>query len=125
MIFHPFNHIFSSTFTEIEGIRTTMKAVLALVFFACIAGSMASAPAQIVGQIVQQGTAVAQAVFGQLQAQISQFITQALGGLSSLVGSLGGRFDFNQILTQLQEVASTLVQSALGQVLGGLTSLNG
>ena len=102
-----------------------MKAVLALVFFACIAGSMASAPAQIVGQIVQQGTAVAQAVFGQLQAQISQFITQALGGLSSLVGSLGGRFDFNQILTQLQEVASTLVQSALGQVLGGLVGMIG
>ena len=102
-----------------------MKAILALVFFACIAGSMASAPAQIVGQIVQQGQAVAQAVIGQLQSQVSQLIQQALGQLSSLVGSLGGRFDFSELLNQLQGVAAALAQQALGQIVGSLAGLIG
>ena len=81
-----------------------MKAALALVFFACIAGSMASTnPGQIIEQLVQQGQVVAQTVLSQLQQQILNLVQNAVGQLSTLVGSIG-RFDidFNQIVNQVQ-----------------------
>lgn len=102
-----------------------MKAILALVFFACIAGSMANTPGQLVGQIVQQGQAVAQAVIGQLQSQVSALIQGALGQLSALVGSLGGRLDFGQITEQLQNLLASLTNTVLTQILGGLPGLIG
>ena len=104
-----------------------MNAVLALVFFACIAGSMASSTnAQLLGQIVQQGQTVAQAVIGQLQQQILTLVQSAVGQLSTLVGSLGRfDFDFSSILGQLQTTVDGLIGQVLGQVLGGLTGLIG
>jgi hypothetical protein len=105
-----------------------MKAALALIFFACVAGSMASdARGQLVDSIVQQGQVVAQAVFSQLQQQILGLVQQAVGQLSSLVGSLGGRFDFNlnTIVDQFKPVLVGLVNQALTQVIGGLSGLIG
>ena len=106
---------------------TTMNSVLALVFFACIAGSMASSNnAQLVGQIVQQGQAVAQAVIGQLQQQLLTLVQSAVGQLSTLVGSLGRfDFDFSSILGQLQTTVDGLIGQVLGQVLGGLQGIIG
>ena len=98
-----------------------MNAVLALVFFACIAGSMASSTnAQLIGQIVQQGQAVAQAVVGQLQQQILTLVQSAVGQLSTLVGSLGRfNFDFNGMLGQFQSTINGLVEHVLGAVIAG------
>jgi len=105
-----------------------MKAALALVFLACIAGSMASdARADFVGQLVQQGQAVAQALIGQLQQQILQLVQQAVGQLSSLVGSVGGRFDlnFNSLLDQFKPLLQQLAGQALGSIMGSITGLLG
>ena len=103
-----------------------MKAALALIFFACIAGSMAAnAGNQLLGNLVQQGQAVAQTVLGNLQQQILSLVQNAVGQLSSLVGSIGGRFDFSSIGDQLSSVVSGLVGQLLGQVLGGITGLIG
>jgi len=103
-----------------------MKAALALVFFACIAGSMAAdARNEFVGQLVQQGQAIAQAVLGQLQSQVLQIVQQAVGQLSSLVASIGGRFDFDAVLGQLTTQLQGLANQLLGQVLGSLQGLIG
>jgi hypothetical protein len=103
-----------------------MKAALALVFFACIAGSMASS--QSIGQqLLAQGQAVAQTIFAQLQQTVMGLVQQAVGQLSSLVGSLGGRFDFDfaAIINQFKPLVDQFISQALGQVLGGLSGLIG
>jgi len=103
-----------------------MKAALALIFFACVAGSMASdVRGQFVGQLVQQGQAVAQTILGELHKQILGLVQQTVGQLSSLVGSIGGRFDFNSILDQFKPLVNGLINQALGQVLSGLSGLIG
>jgi len=104
-----------------------MKAALALIFFACVAGSMASdARGEFMGQLVQQGQAVAQAVFGQLQQQILSLVQQAVGQLSSLVGSLGRiDFNFNGIVDQFKPILVNVVNQALTQVLGSLSGIFG
>jgi len=100
-----------------------MKAALAIIFFACIAGSMASdARLAILDELVQQGTAVAQSIFGQLQSQILGIVQNLLG---SLLGSVG-RFDFlNVLMDQFKPLLTQLASQALGSVLGSLTSLIG
>jgi phage-related protein len=105
-----------------------MKVALALIFFACVAGSMAAdARGEFVNQLAQQGQAVAQVVFNQLQAQILGLVQQAVGQLSALVGSIGGRFafDFNVIVDQFKPVVAGLVNQALIQVLGSIQGLIG
>jgi len=104
-----------------------MKVALAIIFFACIAGSMASdARGQFVDQLIQQGQAVAQTVFGLLQQQILALAQQAVAQLGQLAGSLG-RFDFNfgQIVDQFKPIVAGLINQALGSVLGSLTTLIG
>jgi hypothetical protein len=105
-----------------------MKAALALVFFACIAGSMASdARGELLGQLVGQGQAIAQVVISQLQQQILGFIQQAFGQITSLVGSIGGRFDFNiaALFEQFKPMLDQFAGQALAQILGGLSGLIG
>jgi hypothetical protein len=105
-----------------------MKAALALVFFACIAGSMASSVrVGIFDQLLAQGEIVAQSIFAQLQQSIQGLVQQAVGQLSSLVGSLGGRFnfDFDALLAQFNTVLAQFANGALGQILGGLSGLIG
>jgi len=104
-----------------------MKAALALIFFACVAGSMATdARSQFVEQLVQQGQAVAQTILSQLQQQVISLVQQAVGQLSSLVGSLGRfDFDFNSILDQIKPLVGGLINQALGSVLGSLQGLIG
>jgi len=106
-----------------------MKAALALIFFACVAGSMASdARSQFIDQLVQQGQVVAQTVLSQLQQQILSLVQQAVGQISSLVGSIG-RFDLginvNEIVGQFKPILTGLINQALTQVLGGLQGLIG
>merc|ERR1711920_67232 len=103
--------------------HSTMKAALALIFFACVAGSMAvDARGEFLNQLVQQGQVVAQGVLSQVQNQILGLVQQALGQLSALVGSIGGRFDFdfNAILNQV------LVQvlGSISGLIGGRASIN-
>jgi hypothetical protein len=104
-----------------------MKAVLALIFFACIAGSMAAdARLQAVNQLLQQGQAVVQTVVGQLQQQVLGLVQQALGQLQSLVGSLGGRVDiFGDLLSTAQAALAQAAQGLLGQLAGALSGLLG
>jgi hypothetical protein len=105
-----------------------MKAALALVFFACIAGSMAStARAGIFDQLLAQGEVLAQGIFAQLQQSVLGFVQQAVSQLSSLVGSIGGRFDFNfqAILDQFKPLLAQFANQALAQVLGGLQGIIG
>jgi len=105
-----------------------MKAALALVFFACIAGSMAStARAGVFDQLLAQGQVVAQGIFAQLQQTVLALVQQAVGQLSSLVGSIGGRFnfDFDALLQQFNTVLAQFANGALAQVLGGLSGLIG
>jgi len=102
-----------------------MKAALALVFLACIAGSMASdARGQIVNQLMEQGQAIAQSIFSMLQQQVLAIVGQAVGQLTQLIGS-AGRFDFNILLDMFKPILGQLVNQALGQVMGGLTGLIG
>jgi len=105
-----------------------MKSALALIFFACIAGSMA-ADVSMAGQLLQQGQVIAQAVMGQLQQQILQLVQQAVGQLSSLVGSIGGRFDVSAILSglfdQFKPTLEGLATQALAQLVGGLGGIFG
>jgi len=108
-----------------------MKAVLALVFFACIAGSMASNPLnQLVGQLVQTGQAAAQTLLGQLQQQIAALAQAAVNQLSNLAASLGGRsllanLNLDKVLQQLLAQVQGQVQGLLQGVLGQLTSIIG
>jgi len=99
-----------------------MNAAIALIFFACITGSMAAEG--IVGQLVQQGQVIAQAVIGQLHQQILGLVQQAVGQLSSLVGSLGRfDFDFNAILEQFKPLVSAQINGLLAQALGSIQGL--
>ncbi|CAF0995583.1 unnamed protein product [Rotaria sordida] len=106
-----------------------MKAALALIFFACVAGSMASnVHNQFIGQLVQEGQVMAQTVFTYLQQQIHGFVQHAFGELSSLVASIG-RFDIqvilNQIVDQFKPLLAGLANQALSQVLGSLSGVFG
>jgi len=103
-----------------------MKAALALVFLACIAGSMASdSRAAIVDQLIGQGQTIVQAVISQLQQQIMGFVQQAIGQITSLVGSIGGRFDFDfaSLFGSFQPLLTQLAGQALNQLMGGLQGL--
>jgi len=103
-----------------------MKAAIALIFFACVAGSMASdVRGQIFGQLVQQGQAAAQSILGELHKQILGLVQSTVGQLSSLVGSIGGRFDFNSIVDQFKPLLNGLLGQVLGQVVGSLSGLIG
>jgi hypothetical protein len=99
-----------------------MKAALALIFFACIAGSMAESPLQ---GLLQQGQGIVATIVGTLQGQIQQILHQALGGLSGLLGSIGGRFDFNSIFDAVKPMISQAFNQLLGSLNGGLVNLIG
>ncbi|CAF4001378.1 unnamed protein product, partial [Rotaria sp. Silwood1] len=75
-----------------------MKAVLALIFFACIAGSMADARLQGFQNIVVQAENLLSNVVGQLQTQVVGLLQQVFGQLQSVVSSLGARLDIQQLL---------------------------
>ena len=105
-----------------------MKAALALIFFACVAGSMAAdARGELLGQLVSQGQTVVQGILAQVQTQIFGLVQQALGQLTSLVGSIGGRFDinFNAILDQFKPLLTNALNQVLGGVLGSLAGVLG
>ncbi|CAF3217015.1 unnamed protein product, partial [Rotaria sp. Silwood2] len=106
-----------------------MKAALALIFFACVAGSMASdARSQFVDQLVQEGQAIASTVLTHLQQQILGLVQQTFGQLSSLVASLGRfdlGFDVNSIINQFKPMLAGFVNQALVSVLGSLQGLLG
>jgi len=102
-----------------------MKAALALIFFACVAGSMAAdARSQLIQQLVEQGQVIAQGVFGQLQQQVLALAQQAIGQLSTLIGSFG-RFDFEAIIAQFKPLVNQYINQALAGVLGSLQGLIG
>ncbi|CAF3303685.1 unnamed protein product [Rotaria sp. Silwood2] len=106
-----------------------MKAALALIFFACVAGSMASdARSQFVDQLVQEGQAIASTVLTHLQQQILGLVQQTFGQLSSLVASLGRfdlGFDVNSIINQFKPMLAGFVNQTLVSVLGSLQGLLG
>ncbi|CAF0992684.1 unnamed protein product [Adineta ricciae] len=100
-----------------------MKAALAIIFFACVAGSMAAdARLQIVDQLLAQGQGIAQQIFSQLQATILATIQSAVGQISA---AIGGRFDFNEIVNQFKPILEQLAGQALSQVLGSLSGIFG
>jgi len=108
-----------------------MKAVLALVFFACIAGSMANpltdAVNPMIQQLIQTGQAAAQSVIGALQQQILAIAQQVSGQLSNLLGSFGpGRNDIiGGLMSTLQGLGQQLLQQLLGSVAGLISSIGG
>ena len=106
---------------------STMNAALALVFFACVTGSMAAdARSQVFGQLVQQGQTVVQAVLTQLQQQVLQIVQQAVGQLSSLVGSMGRlAIDVSGIPDQIRPIVGNLINQLLVQLLGSVQGLIG
>ncbi|CAF1496951.1 unnamed protein product [Rotaria magnacalcarata] len=104
-----------------------MNAALALIFFACVAGSMASdARGQIVDQLLQQGQVIAQSVMSLLQQQLFAIAQQAIGQVQSLIASIG-RFDidFNAILNTIKPLISGQINQVLAQLLGSLQGLIG
>lgn len=100
-----------------------MKAAL-IVLLACIAGSMAN-PTATLAEIVQTGNVLFQNVIGQLQSSLLSVVQQALGSVQSLIGSLGGRFDFNSILGQFEQLLGVAANQLLGSLLGSLPSIFG
>jgi hypothetical protein len=103
-----------------------MKAALALIFFACIAGSMADQRAEFLNQLIQQGSGIAQTIIAQLQQQVFGIVQNALGQLQTLVGSLG-RNDLmatlNHFLGSFKPLLQTVANQALSSVLGSLSGL--
>merc|ERR1711972_395005 len=110
--------------TYSKPLSTTMKAALAIIFFACVAGSMAAdARVQIFDQLLAQGQGIAQTIFSQLQATVMQTIQTALGQLSA---AIGGRFDlFNDLINQFKPILEQLAGQALSSVLGSLSGILG
>jgi hypothetical protein len=106
-----------------------MKAALALVFFACIAGSMASdARGDLLNGFFGQSQAIVQAVVSQLNQQLSGVLQQAFGQLTGLLGSIGGRFDFpkfEDLMNLAKPIIDKLTQGLLSQLTGGLAGLMG
>ncbi|CAF5049393.1 unnamed protein product, partial [Rotaria socialis] len=76
-----------------------MKAALAILFFTCIAGSMASDLSTLLNLATQQGQGIIQSVLTNLQQTLMGLLSNGVGQLTTLIGSIGGRFDidFNQI----------------------------
>ena len=93
-----------------------MKAALALIFFACVAGSMAQNPLE---GLIQQGQGIIATVVGTLQSQIQQILQGAFGQLTSLLGSSGARFDFN--FNNILNLVQPLIQNAINQLTGSLS----
>merc|ERR1711972_1287380 len=110
--------------TYSKQLSTTMKAALAIIFFACVAGSMAAdARVQIFDQLLAQGQGIAQQIFSQLQATVLATIQTALGQLSA---AIGGRFDlFNDLINQFKPILEQLAGQALSSVLGSLSGILG
>jgi len=103
-----------------------MKAALALIFFACVAGSMASdARSQFFDQLLGQGQVVAQSVLAQLQQQVLGLVQNALGQVTSLIGSFGRVDLVNALLEQVKAHLANAVNTVLIQVAGKLTGLFG
>jgi hypothetical protein len=101
-----------------------MKAAL-FILFACIAGSMANPLGNSFEQLVQQGQAAIQAILGQLQQQAIGVAQQVLGNLSTLISTLGGRFNFEAPLASLISLFQTQIGSVLQALTGGLAGLIG
>merc|ERR1711939_941543 len=110
-----------------------MKAAIALIFFACFAGSMAN---PLVEGLVGQGQAIISAVVTNLHSQIQNIITGALGQLTGVLGGIIGgtaRLDlsgiFGDFLSQIQGAVTGIGQRLLNQglaaVLGGLGGSRG
>eukprot|EP00178_Gracilaria_changii_P005728 TRINITY_DN1957_c0_g2_i5.p1 TRINITY_DN1957_c0_g2~~TRINITY_DN1957_c0_g2_i5.p1 ORF type:complete len:241 (-),score=33.96 TRINITY_DN1957_c0_g2_i5:421-1044(-) len=87
----------------------------------------ADARKQALGQLLQQGQHVAQAVISQLKQQIVTLVKQAISKVQALIASIGARstFDFNQILNDLQNTLNQIANQALGQLLGTLQGVIG
>ncbi|CAF4339344.1 unnamed protein product, partial [Adineta steineri] len=105
-----------------------MNAAIALIFFACIAGSMASdARVDIMELLVQQGQGILQSTMTMLQTQLMNIATQALGHLTGLIGSIGGRvaFSMDALLEQFKPLLAQAASGLLGQLMGQLTGLLG
>jgi hypothetical protein len=103
-----------------------MKAALALIFFACFAGSMA-APNQLVEGLLAQGQGIVQAVVGQLHQQITSLVQQAIGHVTGLLAGIGGRLNFNlnDILGNFKPMLDQLTTALLGQISGSLAGIFG
>jgi len=104
-----------------------MKAALALVFLACIAGSMAANPVAEIGQqLLAQGQAVVQSVLGLLQQQITAVAQQAAQKIAQLAQALGGRADiFQELFATIMGSIKPHLDQLLGNVLGSLGSMLG
>ncbi|CAF1419878.1 unnamed protein product, partial [Adineta steineri] len=103
-----------------------MKAAIALIFFACVAGSMATdARGQMLDQLLSQGQVVMQSTMSILQAHLSTIVSQALGQLTGLLASIGGRFDISTIFAQFQPLLASAAQGLLDQLMGSLSGLMG
>ncbi|CAF3953185.1 unnamed protein product [Adineta steineri] len=106
-----------------------MKSAIALIFFACIAGSMANNIGQIfMGQVQQHASSLFGNVMVSVQEALAGLLAGFAGQANQLIGTLGGRFfDFqailNQALSQVQQQVTQLVPSVLTGLMGSLNSL--
>ncbi|CAF3652531.1 unnamed protein product [Rotaria sordida] len=105
-----------------------MKAALAVIFFACIAGSMAAnGPAQVLGEMVGQAQNLVQTIIDQVKQQALGLAQQVLGQLSSVVSSLAGRsglgIDLGSIINLALSSLTGALNGAAGQLLGQLNGL--
>lgn len=119
---------YSYPFLDYQCFRTktlTMKAALAILFV-CFAGAMAS-PLQtdMFQQLLLQGQTLVQSVVNTLQGQILTLAQQALGSLTSLVGSFGGRNFVDDLLAPFKPLVNQLSNQLLVQLLGGLSGFLG
>ncbi|CAF0912978.1 unnamed protein product [Adineta steineri] len=105
-----------------------MNAAIALIFFACVTGSMATdARSDIMNLLVQQGQGILSSTISMLQSQLMNIATQALGHLTGLIGSIGGRvaFSIDALLEQFKPLLAQAASGLLGQLMGNLSGLMG
>ncbi|UJR09055.1 hypothetical protein I4U23_013303 [Adineta vaga] len=103
-----------------------MKAALAIILVACVAGSMASDDqSRFIQQLIQQGQAAAQTIMGQLQTNIINSINQAAIQLQPFNDFIESNPFFNNIAEQIKPQIVGPINAALAQIIGGLGGLIG
>ncbi|CAF1220326.1 unnamed protein product [Adineta steineri] len=107
-----------------------MKSAIALIFFACIAGSMANNIGnELLTTLAGHGQQFLNQIVTSLQQNVAALAAQLLGQATQLIGTIGGRFDFSSLLGDLtnvlQGLGQQLLTQATGALLGALTGSRG
>lgn len=107
-----------------------MKAALAIIFVACLTGSMAAdIQSQFFNQLIQQGQSVVEDIMNQLQTNIMNSVInsvqEAAVNLEPINAFIESNPILNHIVEQIKPQIAGPINIALAQILSGLSGLIG